>query len=258
MEQERLITAYKREGETPLQALERFRRENSKHAKSSLTYAGRLDPMAEGLLLIVIDGTQAKREQYMGLDKVYRVEILFGVKSDTGDILGIPQDDSEFSEINKDTLLHAFKCQVGKHLKPYPPYSSRPVDGKPLFMWARTGRLHEIEIPTHETEVYSIEFVGQIAVSGESLLKEIEVRILKVSGDFRQEEIIAGWRQVLQEKKERQFVLVEVLVSCGSGTYMRMLAEDVGVALGVASLAYRIKRESVGDFKLDSEESQHN
>ena len=77
-------------GETPLQALEAFR-ERERLGGIPLTYAGRLDPMASGKLLILIGDECKKRDTYTGLDKRYRFEVLFGARTDTGDILGITE-----------------------------------------------------------------------------------------------------------------------------------------------------------------------
>lgn len=70
---------YKHIGETPLEALERFRREQGIAADVPMTYAGRLDPMAEGLLLILLGEECKNKEKYLGLDKEYEVEVLFGI-----------------------------------------------------------------------------------------------------------------------------------------------------------------------------------
>ncbi len=265
MHKGKIVTIYKEEGETPLKALERFRAENPEYRtssliptghKCSLTYIGRLDPMAEGLLLILIDGTTEQREGCLNLDKRYRVEVLFGAKSDTGDILGLLDGQVEARVVDEGELREQLQLQVGTFTKPYPPYSSKPVNGNPLFIWAREGRLSEVKIPTHIVKIHSIELIAFKKMSGEVLLEEIKTRVSKVAGDFRQEEIKKGWTQKLSNLQESKFILAEIIVSCGSGAYMRMLAEDIGKGLGVSSLAYRIKRESVGDFRLGSGESQ--
>ena len=47
-----VIIAYKNIGETPLECLERHRKERSIDKDIPMTYAGRLDPMAEGLMIL--------------------------------------------------------------------------------------------------------------------------------------------------------------------------------------------------------------
>ena len=56
----KILKLYKKEGETPLEAIERFRRKNPEYRNEKMTYAGRLDPMAEGVLL-VLAGNECKK-----------------------------------------------------------------------------------------------------------------------------------------------------------------------------------------------------
>ncbi len=236
------VTVYKNDGETPLECLERFRREHPEYKDAVLSYAGRLDPMAEGLLLVLVGEENKNREKYLGLDKVYEIEVLFGVKTDTGDVLGLV---SNWSKMPFDQgVLSSF---FGLSTQPYPSYSSKTVQGKPLFQWAREGKLDEIEIPERTSTIYSIELMGEREISAPVLLDEVLWRISKVKGDFRQEEIMDSWRQALLESPA-VFSIVSLRVSCSSGTYMRTLAESIAGKLGTVSLAWKIKRVKIGYF----------
>src|SRR5690606_23219787 len=83
-----ILQLYKREGETPLECIQRFRAENPSYAEVSMTYLGRLDPMAEGLLLVLAGDTR-KKKAYLELDKRYEFEVLWGFETDTYDMLGL-------------------------------------------------------------------------------------------------------------------------------------------------------------------------
>ncbi|MDQ3244755.1 MAG: tRNA pseudouridine(55) synthase TruB, partial [bacterium] len=78
----------KKEGETPLEALESFRVKAKIGKEVKMTYAGRLDPMASGLLIILAGEECKNKEKYLRLDKEYNFEVLFGFATDTYDILG--------------------------------------------------------------------------------------------------------------------------------------------------------------------------
>ena len=71
----KVILLNKKEGETPLEALEVFRKRKTKQKKEykdvKMTYAGRLDPMAEGLLIILTGEECKNKEKYLVLDKEY-------------------------------------------------------------------------------------------------------------------------------------------------------------------------------------------
>ena len=106
------IILQKKKGETPLECLERYRALHPELAKEKMTYAGRLDPMAEGELLILIGGECKEKEKYLGLDKEYEVDVLFGFKTDTGDVLGKV---TEVSDVQPDeNFERILKIFVGK------------------------------------------------------------------------------------------------------------------------------------------------
>ncbi|HTK33531.1 MAG TPA: hypothetical protein VL335_03240 [Candidatus Paceibacterota bacterium] len=249
-------------GLTPLEALEHLRREKGIGADVPMTYAGRLDPMAEGLLLILVGDECKIKDQYLGLDKEYEIEVLLGVSSDTGDVLGkIKRQDDSVSNyspqhFSEQIIQEKITSLIGKRTEKYPAYSSKPVNGKPLFMYAREVALggenfNDIDMPEKEIEIYSIDFCGAYVISKEKSLETVLERILKVKGDFRQEEIINSWKQTLEGKVIReQFQIIKLKVKSSSGAYMRTLAEKLGESLGVHALAWSIKRTKIGDFGL--------
>ena len=75
-------------GETPLSCTERWRTSRPDLIGVPLSYAGRLDPMASGKLLILIGEECKQQATYHGLDKEYEFSILFDVSSDSQDVLG--------------------------------------------------------------------------------------------------------------------------------------------------------------------------
>jgi tRNA pseudouridine(55) synthase len=248
---EKTVMIYKNEGETPLECLDRFRVEQPLYKDAVLSYAGRLDPMAEGVMLVLVDEENKNREKYLGLDKTYEVEILFGVKTDTGDILGKVEEVKEIpTEKDVNEVLQSF---VGTFVQKYPPYSSKTVDGKPLFQWAREGKLDEIEIPEKTSEIYSIELLDKRFMSAEDILVQVRERISKVKGDFRQEEIVASWESFVSKSaqvsdKSAKMPIIRIQVKCSSGTYMRTLAEKVAEKLDTVGIAWSINRLGYGSL----------
>ena len=129
------ITLYKNRGETPLECLDRFKKENPEYeevgpqgtlvrhdfAKSKMTYAGRLDPLAEGLLLVLVGEECKKKEKYLGLDKEYEVDVLFGFATDTYDVLGILQASqtyADYTQTDAEKFIHLdTKCPSGYSCK---------------------------------------------------------------------------------------------------------------------------------------------
>ncbi|MBU2330236.1 hypothetical protein KKG57_02105, partial [Patescibacteria group bacterium] len=75
-------------GQTPLEALRLFQERSPIYKDVPLSYAGRLDPMASGKLLVLIGEECKKQKKYHGLDKEYVIEVLLDIGTDTGDVLG--------------------------------------------------------------------------------------------------------------------------------------------------------------------------
>ena len=139
---------------------------------------------------------------------------------------------------------------TGRINQSYPPYSSRTVKGKPLYKWAREGKLGEITIPSHDVFVEKIEIIGEDFISGQKLLEKIQKEISLVSGDFRQKEIVTLWQDTLKGKMEEKYKTITLRISCGSGVYVRGIAHELGVSLGIPTLALHIKRTKVGEYVL--------
>jgi hypothetical protein len=92
----RYIVLNKAVGETPLSCVEAWREKHPAYAGVSLAYAGRLDPMASGKLLILIGEECKQQERYHDLDKEYTFRVLFGVSSDSGDVLGLVSTENSY------------------------------------------------------------------------------------------------------------------------------------------------------------------
>ena len=243
----KFLVLYKKEGETPLQALENWRQTNKRYKDTKMTYAGRLDPMAQGLLLVLLGEEIRKKELYLSLDKEYEFEVLFGIATDTYDILGkITHTDVTARDLKEEEVKKALKSFKGRRLQQYPPYSSRTVNGRPLWELARRGET--IEAPTRDVVINKIILKKIRTVSPGKLTDNIEKRIRKVKGDFRQAEIIKSWKKGINSMPARRFYIACLKMSCSSGTYARAVANDLGCFLGVPALAYSIKRTRIGKF----------
>lgn len=245
-----MFIAYKNLGETPLECLERTRLEKGISLDVPMTYAGRLDPMAEGLM-ILLEGEECKeKETYTGLDKTYEFEILVGFETDTSDLLGLVTNSADGSICaDSENFSAVLKNFLGTQEQSYPLYSSKTVDGKQLHTHAREGRADFVR-PTHEVEIFSLVQTRVKTISKENLLKEITERISKVTGDFRQTEILERWNQVLRQSPQNEFQVFSCTLDCGSGTYVRQLISDIGKKLDVPMTTFSIKRTGVGRYHV--------
>ncbi len=258
MSENNYFLTYKQEGITPLETLELLRHEKGIASSVPMTYAGRLDPMAEGLLLVLVGDECKKKESYLGLDKEYEVEVLLGLGSDTGDILGLIKEElNQPNDLSHELIKEKLMTLVGRRKEKYPAYSSRTVKGKPLFEYTRDGNLDDIEIPEKEIEIYSIEFMGLQKISLTELVESAINRIKKVKGDFRQDDIIASWQKIPQSnisnsKDYSECQIIKLCIKSSSGAYMRTLAEKTGQLFGLQALAWKIMRKKIGDYSLET------
>jgi len=248
----KIILLNKKEGETPLACMERFRASKKIPKEMKMTYAGRLDPMASGLLLVLAGEGVHEKEKYLKLDKEYEFEILFGFSTDTHDILGkithsLIRANGRIDKIDLEkNIKNNLKYFKGKFVQKYPIYSSKTVAGKPLFEYGREDK--EVEIPEKEVNVKSLKFLKLKNIGRLALLKNIEKRIKKVQGDFRQKEILSLWQELLRTNTWKHVQVGSFSIACSSGTYVRSIANGLGEKIGVPALAYSIKRTKIGKY----------
>ena len=275
-----LILLDKPWGKTPLQALDLLRNKFPRLAGVPLSYAGRLDPLADGLLVVLVGETNKDRETYLGLTKVYEFEVLVGLGTDTGDIFGVVQndalDDSVYDSGSVQEKITTLVSQyAGQHIFEYPVYSSKTVEGKPLFQYAQEGLISDgfihitkcdennqevkerIKIPSKEVTIFDMNVIGTKKVSTVDVLEKIQRAISIVSGNFRYDEIQKTAESKVSNDRTgsgASFLVVKIQVKCSSGTYMRAIAEDIGRDIGIPCIAYSIRRIKVGDFDITSKD----
>lgn len=177
-------------------------------AKSGHT--GTLDPLATGLLPVCFGEATKFSSVLLESNKTYQAVLKLGVLSTTGDVEGeLEKTASEESlrNLSFSQCEQVLKGFVGKIMQTPPMYSALKHQGKPLYTYAREGRV--VKRQAREINIY------QIRVDS---LEDSELQIT---------------------------------VTCGTGTYIRTLAEDIGKALGVGG-AYLIKlcRTAIDCFDL--------
>ncbi len=245
-----VIILYKNKSDTPLQTIERFVTMHPEYKDSPLTYAGRLDPMAEGVLVVLSGEKNKEREAYTGLDKDYTFEFILGVSTDSHDMLGKITDTAVDlgQKVTLDQIREKALVYTGTFEQEYPPYSSKVVNGRSLFEYARTGTLGTITLPKHTVTVNKLVITGSRTLSREAFEKENRRAISFVKGDFRQEEILALWDTYFKTQSPETITIYRGEVSCGSGFYVRKLVSDIGRDLGCGAVTTTIIRTRVGEY----------
>lgn len=252
----RFVILDKKIGQTPLEALTKWKAEHPRYAEVPATYAGRLDPLASGKLLILLGEECKNKDHYMGLDKEYEVSVLLDITTDTGDVLGLPSYAGADTKPTQQDIEQACSDEVGVRSHQYPAYSSKTVRGVPLFMHTLRGTLEASEVPSHTESIYSIDVLATYRHKGTTVRGYIAQALRTVprdtnpskeaGKDFRQDEIREAWEALFARMPERSFSIIKIRVAAGTGAYMRTLAERIGETLGTSACALSIRRTRIG------------
>jgi tRNA pseudouridine55 synthase len=108
-------------------------------------HAGTLDPMATGLLIILV-GKATKLSQYlMSLDKAYRGTITLGETTNTYDAEGEVMKTKPVPKISQTEVQEVLNSFVGDQYQTPPMFSAVKINGQPLYKMARKGKEVERE-----------------------------------------------------------------------------------------------------------------
>ncbi len=245
-------------GQTPLEAVTVWKNAHPDYVDIPASYAGRLDPMASGKLLVLL-GEECKRQKwYTGLDKEYEIEILLDVGSDTGDALGLVESSVHATSPSSKQIRKALSQETGKKLLPYPAFSSKTVNGKPLFLYSLESTLDTIVIPEHEEHIYRLTHLSTETISCSELKARVAEHLSTapvskelskaLGADFRIHAVRNSWQAVFLAEPDRNFTIIRMRALCASGTYMRSLASRIGKDLGTDALALSIHRTRIGSY----------
>lgn len=177
-------------------------------------HAGTLDPIATGVLPILIGKATKLSNEVMSEKKEYIAKIKLGIKTDTGDITGnVIESDTEkkIKEIitDKEKIINTIDSFIGVQVQTPPIYSSIKINGKKLYEYAREGK--KVEIPTRQIEIYNIELLNVNENDG----------------------------------------TIDIRVECSKGTYIRSLCEDIASKLGTVGTMLKLKRTRTGIFDIE-------
>jgi tRNA pseudouridine55 synthase len=173
-------------------------------------HAGTLDPMATGVLVIGIERATKILGLLSGTSKSYSATIRLGQSTSTDDAEGVPLQHVSARDVS-DAAIEAQVAALRGDIEQTPSaVSAIKVGGKRAYQLAREGE--------------SVELAAR------------PVRIDRF--------------EVLATRRDGDLVDVDVEVDCSSGTYVRALARDIGIALGVGGHLTALRRNRVGRFDL--------
>ena len=239
-----IIKTWKRIGETPLQAMMRSLEDHKiTDPEIKKCYTGRLDPMAQGSMIVLVGSALVYQDYYNSCLKTYRFQAILGVSTSSYDALGDINDIIEISQDQAMLFHNTILRKTGNFKQAFPPCSAVRYKGKPLWVHAKNGTLPQV-LPTAERTVYTIKSLHNPV---ETTIKEYrklciddinDVAFLNPVG-FNTDNIKKEWN-LLNGKIKIWKLQYEVSVS--AGTYVRSLVHDMGCQLGIPAHAFRITR----------------
>ena len=123
-------------------------------------HSGTLDPLATGVLPLFIGPCVKAVDMQQNHNKKYTATILFGKKTDTGDITGtVLQECNKI--ISEQDLLSVLPSFSGKSQQVPPMYSAIKINGQPLYKLARQGI--EVERKPRDIEILEIDYISGVA-----------------------------------------------------------------------------------------------
>ncbi|MDN5743829.1 MAG: tRNA pseudouridine(55) synthase TruB [Nocardioidaceae bacterium] len=175
-------------------------------------HAGTLDPMATGVLVLGVERATRLLGHLMLTEKFYEATVRLGQSTSTDDAEGDTLTESVTDHLRPDAVLAEFNNQIGEIHQVPTAVSAIKVDGKRAYQRVRDGE--QVDLLARPVTIHALEVLDQRAV-----------------GDYLD---------------------VDIVVRCSSGTYIRAIARDVGAALGVGGHLTALRRTAVGPFTLET------
>ncbi len=138
-------------------------------------HTGTLDPMAEGLLVLLIGSATKHQQAFQGHDKIYEATIKLGVKTATADAEGAVIESSPVPALKRPQIMEALASFEGPLVQTPPAFSAVKVRGKPAYWWAR--RQKPVVLSSRTVAIYALSL---LAFEGDSL----DVRVACSSGTY--------------------------------------------------------------------------
>jgi tRNA pseudouridine55 synthase len=176
-------------------------------------HLGTLDPMATGLLPLVINGATKSAGRYKDSIKEYEFDIILGFATDTDDEAGRVIRESPAVDNAGKLLEKILPSFTGEIMQAPPAYSAVKIGGVPLYKIARKGK--GVLLNPRPVTIYDLCFCEGAHEEGKGSQMRFHLRMM-----------------------------------CSSGTYVRALCRDIGERLCLFGHAANIRRTKSGPFDI--------
>ena len=120
-------------------------------------HGGTLDPMASGVLVLLLGQATKRQHTVQSHRKCYEAVIQLGTQTDTADAWGKVLRTASVPALTRERLVTILASCVGPLTQVPPVFSAVKVQGRPLYWWARHGR--RIAARPRTVEVFTLELL---------------------------------------------------------------------------------------------------
>lgn len=222
----------------------------AKHTGQVATHTGVLDPLAEGVIIVLTGDERFNKFKYSTWHKTYEFEIAFGISTDSFDGMGFVSNmDLENSKVSKTEIEYAAKSFTGPYTQTVPIYSAQKYKGKKLFTYAKKN-VPIPDLPKKSGQIYFTEVLNVKEVKLKHVISEVISKLKTVEGgEFRQNETSHEWQKLLLAPDSENLVTIaKIRVEMSKGLYVRSLSQDIAQKLGKSGFVTSLVRTRNGEY----------
>ena len=176
-------------------------------------HAGTLDPMATGVLVVGINKATRLLTYIVGTSKTYTATIRLGESTVTDDAEGEVVATASAAAVTDEAIRAGVASLTGEIQQVPSSVSAIKVNGERAYARVRSGQ--DVKLAARAVTIHRFDLHG------------------------------------IRREQGGDVVDVDVTVECSSGTYIRALARDLGISLGVGGHLTELRRTRVGPYSLD-------
>lgn len=216
----------------------------------TIAYAGRLDPMAHGDLIIVFNLKLI--DKFNNMNKIYKFKFVIGISTDSTDQLGMLENNKYSSILDMELLQKhmlsfrksTFQQQYHK-LSSFVPKNKHNGKRKPLWWWSIKYPEVMINIPSKEVSVFDINIDNIKNISSNDLRDNMLSNIdsINESNNLRQAEVSKQWQEYKFEKET--LIEITTTIHVSSGFYIRQFVKDLSDFFKVKMIVTEINRTKI-------------
>ena len=177
----------------------------------SIGHLGTLDPMATGVLPLLMGKYTRLAQYFSAAEKSYTGVIRFGYGTNTYDAEGEPAGPDAWPEFSARVTLEVVRGEAarfhGESMQMPPPFSAKKVDGRPAYKLAREGKQPELKAAKVRIDCFDV------------------TGMVDAEASFK--------------------------ITVSSGGYVRSVAHEIGLALGCGAHLAALRRVRAGVFTIE-------